>query len=306
MRLIVMGQQAFGKSALEAILDKGEDEVVAVYCAPDKDAHVDPIKEFAKEKGLPVIQPDNFKSPDVLNAMKALKSDLCVMAYVIIFVPEEARNIPTHGSICYHPSMLPLHRGPSSINWPIIWGAEKTGITYFWPDDGLDEGEILLQKEIEIGPDDTLGTIYFDKAFPMGIEATLEAIDLVRAGNPPKIKQDDSKATYEGWCDKNEAKIDWSRFVGEVYNLIRGCNPQPGAWTTFNGEILQIFESEKVDDGAFGRVGEVSVIDDNGILVTAGRGAICVKRVRYAGGKKIKAKEFADEIGLEKGAKLGT
>ena len=123
MRLIVMGQQAFGKSALEAILDKGEDEVVAVYCAPDKDGRVDPIKEFAQEKGLRVMQPDNFKSPDVLNAMKALKPDLCVMAYVIIFVPEEARNIPTHGSICYHPSMLPLHRGPSSINWPIIGGA---------------------------------------------------------------------------------------------------------------------------------------------------------------------------------------
>ena len=306
MRLIVMGQQAFGKSALEAILDKGEDEVVAVYCAPDKDGRVDPIKEFAQEKGLLVMQPTNFKSPDVLNAMKALKPDLCVMAYVIIFVPEEARNVPTYGSICYHPSMLPLHRGPSSINWPIIWGAEKTGITFFWPDDGLDEGEILLQKEIDIGPDDTLGTIYFDKAFPMGVEATLEAIDLVRAGNPPKIKQDDFKATYEGWCNKKAAEIDWSRFVGEVYNLIRGCNPQPGAWTTFNGEILQIFDSEKVDDGAFGRVGQVSAIDDDGILVTAGRGAICVKRVRYAGGKKVTAKEFADEIGLEKGAKLGT
>ena len=306
MRLIVMGQQAFGKSALEAILDKGEDEVVAVYCAPDKDGRVDPIKEFAQEKGLRVMQPDNFKSPDVLNAMKALKPDLCVMAYVIIFVPEEARNIPTHGSICYHPSMLPLHRGPSSINWPIIWGAEDTGITYFWPNDGLDEGEILLQKEIDIGPDDTLGTIYFDKAFPIGIEATLEAIDLVRAGNPPKIKQDDSKATYEGWCNKMVAEIDWSRFVGEVYNLIRGCNPQPGAWTTFNGEILQIFDSEKVDDGAFGHVGQVSAIGDDGILVTAGRGAIRVKRVRYAGGKKMTAKEFADEIGLEKGAKLGT
>ena len=306
MRLIVMGQQAFGKSALEAILDKGEDEVVAVYCAPDKDGRVGPIKEFAKEKGLRVMQPDNFKSPDVLNAMKALKPDLCVMAYVIVFVPEEARNIPTHGSICYHPSMLPLHRGPSSINWPIIWGAEDTGITYFWPNDGLDEGEILLQKEIDIGPDDTLGTIYFDKAFPIGIEATLEAIDLVRAGNPPKIKQDDSKATYEGWCNKKVAEIDWSRFVGEVYNLIRGCNPQPGAWTTFNGEILQIFDSEKVDDGAFGHVAQVSAIGDDGILVTAGRGAIRVKRVRYAGGKKMTAKEFADEIGLEKGAKLGT
>lgn len=306
MRLIVMGQQAFGKAALEAILDRGEDEVVAVYCAPDKDGRADPIKEFARDKGLNVMQPDNFKSPDALNAMKALKPDLCVMAYVTIFVPEEARNIPTHGSICYHPSLLPLHRGPSSINWPIIWGAAKTGISYFWPDDGLDEGAVLLQKEIDIGPDDTLGAVYFDKAFPMGVEAALEAIDLVRAGDPPKIAQDDSKATYEGWCNKKAAEIDWSRSVGEVYNLIRGCNPQPGAWTTFNGETLQIFDSEKLDDGAFGRVGQVSAVGDDGMLVTAGRGAVRVKRVRYAGGKKVTAKEFAGQAGLEEGAKLGT
>ena len=155
MRLIVMGQQAFGKSALETILDAAKDEVIAVYCAPDKDGRVDPIKEFALEKGLTVMQPANFEDKGVLDEMRALKADLCVMVYVVIFVPGEARNIPTHGSICFHPSLLPLHRGPSSINWPIIWGATKTGLSYFWPDDGLDEGEILLQKEIEIGPDDT-------------------------------------------------------------------------------------------------------------------------------------------------------
>jgi len=306
MRLIVMGQQAFGKSALEAILDKGVDEVVAVYCAPDKEGRpADPIKDFALEKGLPVYQPDNFKDKEVLDDMRALNADLCVMAYVIIFVPEEARDIPTHGSICFHPSLLPLHRGPSSINWPIMWGATKSGLSYFWPDDGLDEGEILLQKEVDIGPDDTLGSIYFDKVFPLGIEATLEAIDLVRAGNPPKIVQDESKSTYEGWCNKKAAEINWGRSVGEVYNHIRGCNPQPGAWTTLNGETLQIFDSEKTDE-AYGRVGQISRIDDNGMLVTAGRGAVLVKRVKYAGGKKVTAAEFAAENGVEVGAKLGT
>ncbi len=306
MRLIVMGQQAFGKSALEAILDKGVDDVVAVYCAPDKDGKpADPIKDFALEKGLPVYQPDNFKDKDVLDEMRGLNADLCVMAYVIIFVPEEARDIPTHGSICFHPSLLPLHRGPSSINWPIMWGATKTGLSYFWPDDGLDEGEILIQKEVDIGPDDTLGSIYFDQVFPLGIATTLEAIDLVRSGNPPKIVQDESKATYEGWCNKKAAEIDWSRSVGEVYNHIRGCNPQPGAWTTLNGETLQIFDSEKTD-AAFGRVGQISKIDDSGMLVTAGRGAILVKRVKYAGGKKVTAAEFATENGVVTGAKLGT
>ena len=305
MRLIVMGQQAFGKSALETILDAGKDEVVAVYCAPDKGERQDPIKEFALENGLTVMQPDNFEDKAVLDEMRTFGADLCVMAYVIIFVPGEARDIPTHGSICFHPSLLPLHRGPSSINWPIIWGATKGGLSYFWPDDGLDEGEILLQKEVAIGPDDTIGSVYFEKVFPLGLEATLEAIDLVRAGNPPKIAQDHSKATYEGWCNKMVAEIDWNRSVGELYNLIRGCNPQPGAWTIYNGEVLQIFDCTKTDH-ACGRTGRVSAITDDGITITAGRGSIIAKRVRYAGGKKVTAAEFAIEVGLEEGTKLAT
>lgn len=305
MRLIVMGQQAFGKSALETILEAGKDEVVAVYCAPDKDGRVDPIKEFALEKGLPVKQPSNFEDKPVLDEMRALNADLCVMAYVIIFVPEEARNIPTHGSICFHPSLLPLHRGPSSINWPIMWGATKTGLTYFWPDDGLDEGEILLQKEVEIGPDDTIGSVYFDKIFPLGMEATLEAIELVRSGNPPRLAQDESKATYEGWCNKKAGEIDWNRSVGEIYNQIRACNPQPGAWTTFNGEPLQIFDCEKTGH-SFGRTGRIAEIGEDSITITAGRGSIIAKRVRYAGGKKVSAAEFASEHAVEAGAKLNS
>ncbi len=304
MRLILNGQQAFGKACLETILEKGEDEVVAVYTAPDgKGGRVDPVKEAALEHGLPVFQPKSYRDEDVLAAIRACEPDLMVLAFVTAFVPEAARDIPTRGSVCFHPSLLPLHRGPSSINWPIIWGAEKTGLTIFWPDDGLDEGEILLQKEVEIGPDDTLGSIYFNKIFPLGVDAVLESIDLVRAGTAPKIVQDHSKATYESWCRAGEVEIDWSRSVGEVYNLIRGANPQPGAWTSFGGETLQIFDAERVEAG--GRVGEVAAITDSGITVVAGRGGILVKRVRHGGGGKVAAAEFAHSVGLEVGAKLG-
>lgn len=304
MRLIVMGQQAFGKSALEAILEKGEDDVVAVYCAPDKEGRpADPIKDFAIEKGLPVYQPANFKDADVLNDMRALNADLCVMAYVIIFVPEEARDIPTHGSICFHPSILPKHRGPSSINWPIIGGATKSGLTFFWPDDGLDEGEILLQKHIDIGPDDTLGSVYFDKIFPLGIAATLEAIELVKGGNPPRIVQDDSQATYESWCRKADAEIDWSKPVADVYNLIRGTNPQPGAWTTHDGNELKIFDCSKVD--ATGTPGEVVAVSDEGITVATAGGGILVKRVKPHDDKKISSADFVANVKLEVGVVFG-
>ena len=304
MRLIVMGQQAFGKSALEAILEKGEDEVVAVYCAPDKEGKpVDPIKTFAEEKGLPIYQPGNFKDAEYLDAMRALNADLCVMAYVILFVPEEARDIPTHGSICFHPSILPKHRGPSSINWPIIGGATKSGLTFFWPDDGLDEGEILLQKHIDITPDDTLGTVYFEKIFPLGIEATLEAIALVKAGNPPRIVQDSSLATYESWCRKADAEIDWSKPSADVYNLIRGTNPQPGSWTTHDGNELKIFDCAKVD--ASGKPGEVVAVSDEGITVATKDGGILVKRVKPHDDKKITSADYISKVSLTAGVIFG-
>ena len=304
MRIIVNGQQAFGKACLEAMLERGDD-IVAVYCAPDKEGKpVDPIKELALEKGLTLIQPPNYKDREVLDEMRALGADLMVMAFMIIFVPEDARDIPTHGSICFHPSLLPKHRGPSSINWPIMAGATKTGLTIFWPDDGLDEGDILLQKEIDIGPDDTLGSVYFDKIFPLGVETVLEAVDLVKAGDPPHIKQNEDDATYESWCKKADAEIDWAKPVDEVYNLIRGTNPQPGAWTVRDGKELKIFDCAKVAD-VTGQPGEVTDISGDGFTVATNGGGIQVQRVRPADNKKIPAAEYAGLSGLAAGDVLG-
>jgi methionyl-tRNA formyltransferase len=304
MRLIINGQQAFGKAALEAILDKGADEVVAVYTAPDKEGRPpDPVKQAALDHGIALYQPASYKDPHVLDQMRALNADLMVMAYVIIFIPEAARSIPRFGSICFHPSLLPRHRGPSSINWAIIGGATRTGLTYFWPSDGLDEGDILLQKEVDVGPDDTVGSVYFNKIFPLGIEATLEAIDLVRAGSPPHIKQDESQATYESWCRKGDAEIDWAKPVAEVYNLIRGTNPQPGAWTTLNGAEVQIYDARRAEGS--GLPGEVTAVSDEGVLVQAGGGRILVQRVRPKGADKLSAVEWANAAGVAAGTRFG-
>src|SRR6201994_2834267 len=231
MRIVVHGQQAFGKAVLEALLKRG-DEVVAVYVAPEKPgAKADPLKEAALAAKLPVHQPDSYKKPEVWEEFKALKPDLQVMAFVTLFVPEEFLNIPTHGSIQYHPSLLPVYRGASAINWPIILGDTETGLSIFWPDNGLDTGDVLLQKKTHIGPDDSLGSVYFDRLFPMGVEAMLEAVDLVKGGTAPRIKQDQSAATYEGRCTADNAHIDWAKPWNQIHNLIRGCNPAPGAWT---------------------------------------------------------------------------
>ena len=304
MKLIVHGQQAYGKSVLEAILDKGVDEVVAVYCAPDKEGRpLDPLKEYALEQGLPVHQPESYKNPEVWEQLASHDADLCVMAYVLLFVPEEALNVPKYGSIQYHPSMLPWHKGPSSINWPIIMGKTKTGLSIFWPDNGLDTGPILLQKEVDIGPDDTLGSIYFDKLFPLGVEAMMEAIELVREGKAPKEAQDPEAGSYEGWCRKQDVEIDWSKPSAEVYNLIRGANPQPGAWTTFNGSEIKIFDS-RVAEGD-GEPGSVLAVDDSGVVVATADGAIRISKVRADAGK-ISAQEYAGASGLATGDRLGS
>ena len=305
MKIIFNGQQAFGKSVLEGIVENHEDEVVGVYCGPDKEGRpVDPLKEYAEEQGLPVFQPASFKKPEVWEQMRSLKPDLGVMAYVTLMVPEEALNIPTHGTIQYHPSLLPLHKGPSSINWPIIFGEKKTGLSIFWPDNGLDTGPILMQKEVDIDPDDTLGTIYFNHLFPMGVTSMLESIDLVREGKAPKVAQDFSAGTYEGWCRRDDAKIDWNKPAEVIHNLIRGTNPQPGAWTTIGGDTLQVFDCA-VSSEASGEPGEIIDATDLGFTVAAASGGILVKRVRPAGEGKMAARDFVAKTGLSAGQRLG-
>ena len=168
MRIVVHGQQAFGKAVLEALIKRGEN-VIAAYVAPEKPgAKADPLKEAALAARLPVLQPASYRNPEVWDEFRALKPDLQVMAFVTLFVPEPFLNIPSSGSIQYHPSLLPKYRGPSAINWPIIQGESETGLTIFWPDNGLDTGDILLQKTTPISDTDTLGSVYFDRLFPLG------------------------------------------------------------------------------------------------------------------------------------------
>src|SRR5438309_1309762 len=227
MKIVLIGQQDFGKAVLEAFLARG-DQVGAVFCAPEKEgARPDALRAAAQEKGLKVHQFGSLRDAEAARAMKEAGADLGVMAFVTQFAPRELVAIPRLGTIQYHPSLLPKHRGPSSINWPIIRGETETGLSIFRPTDGLDEGVVILQKRTPISPDDTLGSVYFDRLFPMGVQALLEAADLVLAGKHTETVQDESQASYEGWCRSAEAKIDWARPIDHVYNLIRGCNPAP-------------------------------------------------------------------------------
>src|SRR3984957_21284985 len=303
MRIVVHGQQAFGKAVLEALLKRGEN-VVAVYVAPEKEgAKADPLKEAAQAAKLPVYQPASYRKPEVWDEFRAIKPDLQVMAFVTLFVPEDFLKIPTKGSIQYHPSLLPKYRGPSAINWPIIQGDTETGLSIFCPDNGLDTGEVLLQKKTQIAPTDTLGSVYFDRLFPMGVDAMLEAVDLVKAGKAPHHKQDESKATYEGRCGADNAHIDWGKPWEQIDRLIRGCNPAPGAWTTLDGKQVKIFDAKplpaKDPKGIAGKVGEIAVVEADGFTVVCADGRFKVTRVQPADGKKIDAGEWAKSANLQ-------
>ena len=245
MRIVVHGQQAFGKAVLEALIKRGEN-VVAVYVAPEKPgAKADPLKEAALAAKLPVYQPDSYKKPEVWEEFKALKPDLQVMAFVTLFVPEEFLNIPTHGSIQYHPSLLPAYRGASAINWPIIKGEKETGLSIFWPDNGLDTGDVLHPEEDADRSEPTRSARFISTGCSRWASRRCwKSVDLVKAGKAPRIKQDEAKATYEGRCGPDNAKIDWGKPWEQIDRLIRGCNPAPGAWTTLDGKQLKIFDAK--------------------------------------------------------------
>ena len=305
MRLIVMGQQAFGKDVLARLLEAGTDEVVAVYCEPDREGRAaDPIKALALERGLEVRQPASFEEPGTLEALGAFEADLMIMAFVNVFVPAAARERPTLGSICFHPSLLPLHRGPSAVNWPIIMGRDRSGFSWFYPSDGLDEGDVLLRRECPIEPDDTVIDLYFKKIYPAAVESVTEVCELFRAGDPPRLAQDESLATYERRCTKRHARIDWFRPLAQVHDLVRGTNPSPGAWTTHAGAELGIFDCAQVaGDGVAGRVMAVS---EEGVAVQCVGGRLLVKRVRPAGGEKMAAAEWAGAHGIAVGDDIGS
>lgn len=308
MRIAIIGQQAFGASVLEAFLKRG-DEIAGVFCAPEKaGAKPDPLRLAAEKEGLKVFQFPSLKGEPAKQALKELDVELGVMAYVLQFAPQDFVTIPKHGMIQYHPSLLPQYRGPSSINWPIIKGDTKTGLTIFRPNDGLDEGPVILQKTVAIGPDDTLGSVYFNHLFPLGVEAMLEAADLVVAGQHQEIVQDEAQASYEGWCKDKEAQINWHAHIDHIYNLIRGCDPAPGAWTVVQGEKVRLYESHLIPTRRFadvaGKPGTIAAIEGDTARIALQGGTVAFGKVRTASGQKLTAAEFLQARALGVGERL--
>lgn len=309
MRIAIIGQADFGKASFEAFVARG-DTVAAVFCAPEKPGgKADPLRIAAEKAGVPVHQLASLRTREAHDAMRAASPELIVMAYVTQFAPHSLVTIPPLGAIQYHPSLLPRHRGPSAIGWAIAHGEKHTGLSIFRPTDGLDEGPVILQKSCDIGPHETLGDVYFKKLFPMGVQALLEAADLVANGKAAEHVQDEAHAGYEGWMHEEEAQVHWALHVDVIYNLIRACNPSPGAWTLCGGVKARIYDARrklvKTHGEVMGPPGTIAAIEGDAVMVNAHGGRIEIHVIRPEGGAKMKAAEFARQHGLVPGQKLG-
>jgi methionyl-tRNA formyltransferase len=302
LRIILIGQAAFGEAVLRGLLARGDD-VAAVYCPPAA-GREDPLQARAAAAGLPCRQPASYKGEAVRAEIAALGADLLVLAYVTQIVPASIIALPRLGAICFHPSLLPRYRGGSAINWQLINGETAGGVTVFWPDAGIDTGPILLQREIAIDPDDSAGAFYYRRIFPAGVETILESVALIEQGRAPRLPQDESRATYDPLCRDPHALVDWTRPAAAVHNLIRGCDPQPGAHTPAGTGRLRLYESRRA--AGAGAPGTILALDEAGMTLAAGEGAVRVARARVEGEKeKRPAAEAAAALGLRPGSWLG-
>ena len=303
MRIILVGQGPFGEKVLEALIKKRE-EIVGVFSPPDKRGEA--MKSLAEGSNVSSYRPKQMKDPEVYETFKKLSPDLVILAFVTDILPERLLGLPTIGTICYHPSLLPRHRGASGINWAIIQGDTRTGLTILWADKGIDTGPVLLQKEVGIGPDDTTGSLYFNVLFPMGIEAIKEAVELIKKGKAPRIPQDESKATYEPPCDDRVASTDFEKPIPDIYNLIRGCDPQPGAFSTFKGKKIRFYDARMISSATGKRPGEIVAIEEGGLQIAARGGMGKVGKLWVDKEEKVGATEFARSLDAKVGERFGT
>jgi len=306
VRIALIGQAAFAERALEVLHARG-DEIVHVFAPPDAPGgRPDPLKAKALAMGLPLSQPATFKSDEAYEQFRALNADLLVMAFVTLIVPERILYAPRFKSICFHPSLLPRHRGASAINWTLIMGDTYAGVTWFWPDKGIDTGPILVQRAESIRDEDTVGSLYFNRLFPLGIETLGEALKLIESGQPPAIAQDESRATYEPPCRDEHARVDFAREARAVFNLVRGCDPQPGAFADLNGERLRLYEPMLENRKSESAPGTIASIDTAGMRIALKDATMIVRRVRFdSSPKKVAPQELAASGRLHVSSRLG-
>lgn len=306
MRIVFMGTPDFAVPSLQALIDAGH-EVCAVYTQPDKPQGrkqiltAPPVKTLALEHDIPVFQPNTLKNEDEQARLRELAPEVIIVVAYGKLLPKAVLDIPPHGCINVHGSLLPRWRGAAPIQWAVIAGDEMAGVTTMQMAEGLDTGDMLLTYETKVGEKETAGEL-FDRLAQSGAELLIQT--LVKLDEITPRPQDDAQSCYAHMLDKQMAVIDWSKSTHEIDCLIRGLNPWPIALTMLSGERLKVFAAEKAAGN--GEPGTVLEADPKkGLTVACGEGALRLTEIQLVGGKRMKATDFLRGHSLEVGVKLG-
>ncbi len=309
LRIAIFGQAPFGKDVMIRLIEDGH-TIVGVSVPPDGGGRPDPLAAEAEARGIPLFRHKAYRRkgqaiPEKVEEFLALGADLNVMPFTTVILPPEIVDAPRLGSLCFHPSLLPAFRGGTAIPWQIINGAAVSGVTVFQPDEGVDTGPIVVQKGgVAIGPEATAASLYFDHLYPLGLEAMAEAVAAVADGSAKPTPQGEDGASFQGRVDDEVARIDWSRPGEEIDRLVRGCDPQPGAFGLRGEETVRLFGGgllpAEAGDGEPGTV--VAEGEKGALLVAVSGGRLRVRKARVGSAPKA----VAAESGLRVGDRLGS
>jgi methionyl-tRNA formyltransferase len=305
LRTVFMGTPDFALQTLQGLIDAGC-KMVGVYTQPDrpkgrgKKLAPPPVKELAQKYDIPVYQPLKLRQPEAVAELEALAPDLIVVVAYGQILPKSVLEIPAHGCINVHASLLPKYRGAAPINKAIIDGETETGITTMYMDVGLDTGDMLVKKTLPIGPEETAGELH-DRLASLGRETMEETLRQLCAGALQREVQDDAQSTYASMMKKEDGRIDWSRSALEIHNHVRGLDPWPGAYTTINGELLKLAET-RPETAEGDKPGSVIAADKHGVCVACGSGSLRIQQLQLAGRKRLAAADFLRGCPLEAGA----
>jgi methionyl-tRNA formyltransferase len=307
LRIVFMGTPEFACPTLQKLLERKE-QVVAVITQPDRpkgrgqQTLPPPVKVLAERHGIPVLQPLKVRAPEVVESIRDLAPDLIVVVAFGQILPKNLLDIPRYGCINVHASLLPRYRGAAPLNWCIINGETETGVTTMMMDVGLDTGDMLLKKSVQVDPDENTQSLH-DRLSVIGAEALAETIDLLVAGKLVREKQDDALTCYAPMLKKEDGLIDWEKKAEIIKNQVRGMTPWPGAYTTFDGKLLKVFRV-MLSSGA-GIPGTVLQAGRGGIEVACAGGSIIIEELQLEGKKRLAAAEFLGGCRLEPGTCLG-
>jgi len=294
LKVVFMGTPDFALPTLQGLIDSGA-RLLAVYTQPDRPKGrgrklaPSPVKELAVREGIPVLQPQKLRDPQVVEELRRLAPDLIVVIAYGQILPQSVLDIPHHGCINVHASLLPEYRGAAPINKAIIDGETETGITTMLMDAGLDTGDMLVKKATPVGPFETAGGLH-DRLALLGREAMDETMRRLCDGTLRPEKQDDSLTCYAPMLKKEDGRIDWTRTAVEIHNQVRGLDPWPGAFTFLEGEVLKIAVTAPQDGG--GDPGTVVAVDRNSVQVACGMGVLRIGELQLPGKKRLPAADF--------------